>query len=404
MSGGPLPASAPRRTADRAVFGGLIAATLGARAAAAASARVESPHPPPPQTGPFSVLMIAMYPRAFTGTKYRLAMWSERLRRHGFNVELALAMPDRHSLRLANDWSVSARAEFHLRMLLGRLASVRRANRFHTVVIHINDLPFWDHGPPFVADALRRLAGRVVLDLDDLPLVSGRDQLTAKARALGMTVDGLIVGNAALAEHYPGRPWWFVPTCVEPEEWRLPDRSVRDGAPRLGWVGTPGNLRNLEPLAPALARVCRTHGTKLRVVCSRPAELPNVPEEFVRWSPESEQSDLLPIDVGLAPLVDGPKQRHTCGLKALQYMASGTPVVASPVGALVDIVRPEVTGLHASTPDEWLQALDRLLADRDLRLRLGAAGRRDVEERWAFATHERSFEDALRGVAPRGGA
>jgi glycosyltransferase involved in cell wall biosynthesis len=318
-------------------------------------------------------------------------------------VELSLSMPDRHSLRLANDWSVPARAEFHLRMLLGRLASVRRANRFHTVVIHVNDLPFWDHGPPFVADALRRVAGRVVLDLDDLPLVAGHDELTPKARALGRAVDGLIVGNSALAEHYRDRPWWFVPTCVDPEEWRVPDRSVCAGPPCLGWVGTPGNLPNLEPLASALAEVCQKYGTKLRVVCSRPAELPDVPEEFVRWSPESEQADLLPIDIGLAPLVDAPKQRHTCGLKALQYMASGTPVVASPVGALRDIVRPEATGLHASTPDEWLRALERLLTDRDLRLRLGAGGRRDVEERWSFAAHEPSFEDALRGVAPHGG-
>jgi glycosyltransferase involved in cell wall biosynthesis len=399
-----LLAPAPKRAVDRTVFGGLQAATLAARAAAAASSRIESPHPPPPRTGPFSVLMIAMYPKVFTGTKYRLAVWAERLRRRGFVMELALAMPDRHSVRLANDWSVRARAEFHLRMLLGRLASVRRANRFHTVVIHLNDLPFWDHGPPFVAEALHRLAGRVLLDLDDLPLVAGRTELTAKARALGMAVDGLIVGNRALASHYPNQPWWFVPTCVDPEDWRVPDRSTRDGAPRLGWVGTPGNLRNLEPLAPVLADVCRRHRTRLRVVCSRPARLPHVPEEFVRWSPEREQVDLLPIDIGLAPLVDAPKQRHTCGLKALQYMASGAPVVASPVGALREIVRPEGTGLHARTPEEWRGALERLLSDRDLRVRLGAAGRRDVEERWSFATHERCFEDALRGIRPHGGA
>jgi glycosyltransferase involved in cell wall biosynthesis len=403
MSGAALLAPAPRRALDRTVSGGLKVATLAARVAAATSARVEESHPPPPRTGPLSVLMIAMYPAAFTGTKYRLAVWAERLRRRGFEVELALAMPDRHSRRLANDWSVRARAEFHLRMLLGRLASVRRANRFHTVIVHLNDLPFWDSGPPFVADALRRLAGRVLLDLDDLPLVAGRDELTPKARALGMAVDGLIIGNPALAAHYPDRPWWFVPTCVEPAEWRVPNRSARDGAPCLGWVGTPGNLRNLEPLAPAIAEVCRKHRAKLRVICSRPAELPGVPQEFVPWSPEREQADLCSVDIGLAPLVDSVKQRHTCGLKALQYMAIGAPVVASPVGALSYIVRDGETGLLATSRLQWVEALDQLLTDRVLRLRCGAAGRRDVEQRWCFEVHERSFEDALRGVRPHGG-
>jgi glycosyltransferase involved in cell wall biosynthesis len=388
---------------DRAVFAALQGATLVTRAATAVTSRIESRHPPPPTTGPFSVLLMAMYPERFTGTKYRLAMWRNRLRRRGFEVALAHVMPDRYSLRLANDWSTEARAEFHLRMLSARLSTLQRASRFHAAVIHVNDLPFWDGGPPFVAEALGRLAGRVILDLDDLPLVAGQTELNGKARALGRAVDGLILGNASLAERYPERPWWFVPTCVEPDDWPVPDRSARDGVPRLGWVGTPGNLRNLEPLAPAIAEVCRRHGTKLRIICSRPAALPGVPEEFVRWSPEREQADLLRVDIGLAPLADTPKQRHTCGLKAIQYMAAGAPVIASPVGALTDIVRDGRTGLLATSPKEWVEALDRLVTDRELRLRLGAAGRRDVEERWCFDAHERSFEDALRGVRPRGG-
>jgi glycosyltransferase involved in cell wall biosynthesis len=127
-----------------------------------------------------------------------------------------------------------------------------------------------------------------------------------------------------------------------------------------------------------------------------------VPEEFVEWSPAGEQADLMPMDVGLAPLHDVPKQRYTCGLKALQYMATGAPVVGSPVGPLNEIVREGETGLLASTPKEWASALDRLLADRDLRLRLGAAGRQDVEQRWSFAVHEGSFENALRGVRAEG--
>ena len=135
---------------------------------------------------------------------------------------------------------------------------------------------------------------------------------------------------------------------------------------------------------------------------SQPAALPDVPEEFVQWTPAGEQADLMPIDVGLAPLLDGPTQRCKCGLKTLQYMATGAPVVGSPVGALDEIVRNGETGLLASTPEQWTRALDRLLTDRDLRLRLGSAGRRDVEERWSFAAHEASFEDALRGVRPHG--
>jgi glycosyltransferase involved in cell wall biosynthesis len=317
-------------------------------------------------------------------------------------VELALTMPEHHALRLANDWSAPARTEFHLRMLLARLATVNRAGGFHVAVIHVNDLPFWDHGSPFIAEAVRRSAGRLVLDLDDLPLVSGQPELGPKARALAAVADGLTLGNRALAEQYPGRPWWWVPTCIEPAEWPVPDRAARTGPPVLGWVGTPGNLTNLEPLAPVLAELCERYGTKVRVVCSQPAELPGVPQEFVRWTAAREQSDLEPMDIGLAPLLDAPLQRHKCGLKALQYMASGMPVVASPVGALRDIVVDGESGLLASSAGEWRQRLERLIGDDELRLRLGAQARRCVEERWSFAAHESSFEDASRGVRHHG--
>jgi glycosyltransferase involved in cell wall biosynthesis len=386
-----------------AAHAGLRVATAAARRMALLRTLAGGRHAPPPAEGPFRVLMIAQYPLRFAGTKYRLGTWAERLRRRGFEVDLVPAVPDAAAERLTNDWSVRARVEFHLRLLRGRLRAVGAAGRYHACVVHMNDLPFWDLGGPWVAEALRRRCGRLILDLDDLPVLGGAQALSPRARALGDVVDGLSLGNRVLPAHYPGRPWWFVPTCVEPSEWPVPDRSLRAGPPLLGWVGTPGNLANLRPLAGVLADACRRHGARVRIVCSEPAALPGVPEEFVKWTPEGEASDLVPVDVGLAPLVDGPMQRCKCGLKALQYQASGAAVVASPVGALTEIVEDGSTGLLASTPEEWGRALDRLLTDRDLRLRLGAAGRKSAEERWSFAAHEATFEDALRGVRQTGG-
>ena len=211
--------------------------------------------------------------------------------------------------------------------------------------------------------------------------------------------DALICGNDEIPRHFPGRPWYRIPTCVDPAEWPVPDRATRDGPPVLGWVGTPGNARYLERIAPDLAAVCAETGARVRVVGASPPALPDVPVDFVPWSAAGEIEDLLPIDIGLAPLDDGPMERCKCGLKALQYMAAGAPVVASPVGVLPGMVRPEETGLLAGDPAEWRSALTRLVRDRDLRLRLGAAARREVETAWSFDAHQNAFEAALRGTA-----
>ncbi len=74
------------------------------------------------------------------------------------------------------------------------------------------------------------------------------------------------------------------------------------------------------------------------------------------------------------------------GSAALLAMAAGIPVVASRVGGLVEIVADGETGLLAdNTPEAIGGAVLRLLRDAELAGRLGAAGRRRVEESFSTA-------------------
>ncbi|HYV85165.1 MAG TPA: glycosyltransferase family 4 protein, partial [Patescibacteria group bacterium] len=94
-------------------------------------------------------------------------------------------------------------------------------------------------------------------------------------------------------------------------------------------------------------------------------------------------SDLLEFDVGLMPLDDRPFSRGKCGLKILQYQAAGVPVVCSPVGANLEIVRADATGLFAADAPAWTEAIVRLLTDADLAERLGRGGRERVRGTYA---------------------
>lgn len=382
----------------RATLLGLQVRTAAARAVLAATAPARR-HAPPPADGPLRVLMLAQYPEQFAGTKYRLGVWARRLRASGHVVDLSLAVPAPHAERLAHDWSVAARAEFHRRLLAQRIPAVRGAAAYDVAVLHMNDLPFWEYGAPFVARALARRAGRVLLDLDDLPVFGGEASLRPRTRQLAAAVDGLILGTEDLREHFPGRPCTVVPTCLEPSDFPPADRSGRSGPVLLGWVGSPGNLVHLESIAAPLAAVCGRHGARVRVVSSRAPVLPGVPVDFVPWSAGREAADLEPFDIGLAPLLDGPMERCKCGLKALQCMASGLPIVASPVGALARIVADGETGFHARSDADWEAALGRLVADARLRLGLGAAGRAAVAASWSFDAHAAAYEAAVRGTA-----
>jgi glycosyltransferase involved in cell wall biosynthesis len=384
----------------RLAFARMQAATFLARLAIARSAARATRHAPPPPDGPLRVLMLASQPEGHAGTRHRLVLWAERLRREGHAVEVVLPVEGEEGERLFRWDTPSVRARYHAAALRSRRRAVAAAADFDVAVVHMNDVPAWEYGRPFVAEALVRTAGRVLLDLDDLPVVRGESAPGPRARRLADVVDGLVLGNRELAAWFPGRPSWIVPTCVDVQAWPARDPASRSGPPVLGWIGTAGRLASLEALAPVLAAACARHGARVRVVCDTAPRLPGVPVEFVPWRAGREPQDLAAVDVGLAPLEDSPVARCKCGLKAIEHAASASPVVASPVGALREIVVHGQTGLLASAPAEWAEALDALLASPERRARMGASARALAEARWSPAAHAEEFGRALRGAAP----
>lgn len=106
-----------------------------------------------------------------------------------------------------------------------------------------------------------------------------------------------------------------------------------------------------------------------------------------------------------AAVVVCPSRREGFGLTCAEAMAHGRPVVASAVGGLTELVEHEVTGLLVPPRDPVAlrAAIDRLLADSDLRARLGAEGRTRVARRCGW---EQAIDDTLetyeRALRPHG--
>ncbi len=73
------------------------------------------------------------------------------------------------------------------------------------------------------------------------------------------------------------------------------------------------------------------------------------------------------------------------GLTVIEAMAAGTPVLATPVDGIKEIIRHDENGWLLSNLDRCslVDALRRLLSDARLRARLGQEGRRDAVRRFA---------------------
>jgi glycosyltransferase involved in cell wall biosynthesis len=97
-----------------------------------------------------------------------------------------------------------------------------------------------------------------------------------------------------------------------------------------------------------------------------------------------------------AAVVACPSYREGFGVVCLEAMAHGRPVVASAVGGLRDLVVDGETGLLVPPGDVPLlrAALERLLGDRELRERLGRAGRERARASFSWDESTRLTRDA----------
>ncbi len=162
----------------------------------------------------------------------------------------------------------------------------------------------------------------------------------------------------------------------------------------MGWIGGPSTCDNLDQIAEVLSGLARA---QVRIVGADPGRVAIAGAEHRPWSLESEVGEVQAFSVGLMPLPKDEWSRGKCALKAIQYMACGVPCVATPYGAVRDVIEHDVNGLFADSPAEWNEALERL-RDPGLRAKLGEAARETVEKRYSLASAAPRMHELLESV------
>jgi glycosyltransferase involved in cell wall biosynthesis len=268
------------------------------------------------------------------------------------------------------------------RSFWARRRLVAGAGNYHAVIVQRKLLD------PSHARLLRKRARRIYYDIDDAVMTQrrkiGRVSQWLKQRrylATARIMDHVIAGNENLAETFRelGCTVTMLPTVVDPAHYKIKTHAVTD-RPALVWIGSRSTLPYLQQWMPALEIAARrVPGLRLLTIANNTVKSDVIAVEHVPWSLEGEADALARGDIGIAPTPVDPWTLGKCGFKIIQYLATGLPVIASPVGMNSDIVGAETTGLLPAAMEDWPDGIVRLASDVDLRARMGAAGRKLAE-------------------------
>jgi len=265
----------------------------------------------------------------------------------------------------------------------------------------ICDQEFLPYFPAVVETWIAKRCPRLIVDYDDAAYYKylRLPALNQRIPALMAAAEAVVVGNRYLedfARRYSSKVY-IIPTVVDTARYPVKqDYSRREGI-KLVWIGTPVTAEFLRPIAPVLSDLReRQPGLTLRLIGAGDRIRGALPfAEIMEWSEATETTMLSECDIGLMPLPDDDFTRGKCGLKLIQYMAAGLPVIGSPVGANREIITESEDGFLAGEPHEWTAALEQLIASEEMRREFGCKGAAKVRCKYSLENGFESWMDLI---------
>ena len=271
----------------------------------------------------------------------------------------------------------------------------------HREVAHI--------GPPIFEWIIRFIfKKKIIYDFDDAIWhldYSDKNKIvrffksTWKVKYICKWADVIITGNDYLANYAKryNKNVIVIPTTIN-TDYHKPQKIKTSNKITIGWTGTLTTLKQLKLIFDVIKKIEQNYNIEF-IVISNDNPKPRLNSfKFIKWQKQTEISDLSTFDIGIMPLPNDEWAKGKCGLKGLQYMALEIPTVMSPVGVNTEIIEDGKNGFLADTEQEWLDKLSLLIENKELREKLGKAGRKTVIEKYSVEANKQKYLDVFNAV------
>lgn len=245
--------------------------------------------------------------------------------------------------------------------------------------------------------------------------------------------DGIIVSTPTLAEMYKpyAKKIFVVENVVDLSLWPKPKAEASKNL-TIGWIGAGSHDDDLGLLRGVIPHILAKYpNVEFSIVHGCPEFFKHKDDcEFllnprdprykkmkkctkcggldrVRWTHDFKTIDKYPkwaasfgFDIGIAPLVDINFTRGKSNLRWLEYSAMGRPTIASPLNHFRETIRDGETGivLKDNSPESWIEAIETLIEDQDLRKAIGKNAREEVVRNWSPAVMAKKYRAVIQEI------
>lgn len=221
-------------------------------------------------------------------------------------------------------------------------------------------------------------------------VTTNANELARKAKVLYSSLEVTVIPNGIDTEHFKPLPR----NNALAESLNLMKGPVRESSRVIGFAGELREKKGLRPLLSAYAQVNRKDPATLLIVGDiRAGDDRQVFEEFKLSNPDAQivvtgfvSPNDLPAYYSLMDVFVQPSLRDGLPNALLEAMACGKAVIGSSVGGMIDVIINCENGKLVSTNnvDELADAIDELLMDVNLRMKLGKEACQTIREKFTL--------------------
>jgi len=347
-----------------------------------------------------NILVVCPYPEdCAPGQRLKYEQYFQRFRDEGYSIDVVPFLDKK-------TWKVLYKKGYLFKKFLGlvsgyfkRIQTIFKLGEYDLIYVFMWVTPI---GPPLFEKIYRKLSKKIIFDIEDnfidrqvVPSSENRNFFltflmpNSKQLYLVKNADFVITSSQYLSDKAKKinkrSNATFISSSINADKFFPVNRYINEHEKKIiiGWTGTYSTKIHLDLLKDVFITLAKKLDFTLRVIGNFDYDIQGVDVDCIKWSIENEVRDLQEIDIGVYPLPMEKFVLGKSGLKAIQYMSFGLPVVATEIGTTKDIIQNNVNGILVKEKDQWVESLNKLAVKPELRKKLGQRARQDMLEKYS---------------------
>jgi glycosyltransferase involved in cell wall biosynthesis len=340
------------------------------------------------------------------GQRSSIELWEQVLKPAGINIHYAPFESERLRQILYQSGHQFEKASEMVRSYVERLRLLRDLDKYDAVFVYREAALL---GPAFLEKMIARRGKPIIYQLDDplyVPYRSPSNGYLSYLKFFGKVAEICRLSTVVIVNSSHHREFvsqynkniWQVPSIVDTKQYVYQPEAQETERVCIGLSGSPTTVVNLRLVADALRELAPRVDHNVHLIGGTSFDLPGVTYTAQMWNGETEVADLRKMQVGMVPVPVNEWNKRKFFMKSAQYMALGIPPVATSIGSNPEVIEHGGTGFLADSTAQWVEYLELLIRDHDLRKRMSKKAAQVAQERFSLEANAGKVIEAFRAA------